>query len=366
MGKSTLFNALTSSQRARAENFPFCTIDPNVGKVWVPEPRLDVLAALAHSKRTVPCQMEFVDIAGLVAGASKGQGLGNKFLSHIRNVSMVLHVVRCFENAEGVEHVAHVEGTVDPLRDMETINTELLLADLESLTAAKEKLGKRTKLDSEDSKRLQLMQRTIDVMDQGQPARSVVISQDEWPIFAAFQLLTSKPMLYCCNVKEEEVATGNDMVERLRQAVAKEEPTDATSSDRVIVVSAKLESELANMESAEDRRAFLEVYGLSESDGGLPKVIRATRQLLKQHQFFTVGEDEARAWNIPQGTSAADAAGVIHTDFAKGFVKAETISYADFVEAGGEKKAKELGKVRYEGPTYQVRDGDIMLFHFRK
>lgn len=365
VGKSTLFNALTSSQRARAENFPFCTIEPNSGMVWVPDPRLDTLAALANSKRILPCQMEFVDIAGLVAGASKGEGLGNKFLAHIRNVSMILQVVRCFEGADGTEQVTHVEGSVDPARDMEIINTELLLADLESLTTARAKLEKRTKLDAEAQKRLDLMHRTIAVLDEGQPARSVLISAEEWPTFHAFQLLTSKPVVYCCNVKEEEAATGNAMVEQVKQAVLKEEP-GVDPNERVLVVSAKLESELANMESVEDRKSFLELYGLSEADAGLPKVIRATRQLLQQHQFFTVGETEARAWNIPKGTTAVDAAATIHTDFAKGFVKAETIAFADFVAAGGEKRAKELGKVRFEGTSYVVQDGDIILFHHRK
>jgi len=276
---------------------------------------------------------------------------------------MILQVVRCFETGDGAEEITHVEGTVDPIRDMEIINTELILADLESLSGAQLKMSKRSKLDTEQQKRLDLIERTISVLDEGRPARSVMLTPEEWPIFHSLQLLTSKPVLYCCNVKEEEAAFGNEMVQMVKETVKKDEP-NADSNEAVLVISAKLEAEVANMESEQDKRTFLELYGLNET--GLPKAIRATRRMLRQEVFFTVGPTETRAWGIPRGTTALDAAATIHTDFAKGFVKAETISYHDYTTLGGEKKAKELGKVRYEGANYVVQDGDVILFHFRK
>jgi GTP-binding protein YchF len=362
VGKSTLFNALTSSQRARAANFPFCTIEPNVGKVWVPDARLNILAAIANSAKITPSQMEFVDIAGLVAGASKGEGLGNKFLSHIREVSAIVQVVRCFDmdGRVGVEEISHVEGSIDPARDIEIINTELLLADIESLDKMKTKIA--DKKGDEVSKRLDLIERTLEVLGRGRAARNVEISEEEWPIFHSFQLLTSKPVLYCCNVKEEEAVSGNQMVEQVKQIARLED--EGPVDDRVVLISAKLEAELSVIEDIQAQKQLLDMYGLSET--GLTKVIRAARKMFQDQVFFTCGPTETRSWKIPVGATASQAAGQIHSDFAKNFIKAETIAYDDYVRYGGEKGAKENGKLRYEGASYIVKDGDVLFFHFRK
>lgn len=352
VGKSTLFNALTQKMVAEASNYPFCTIDPNVGRVGVPDERLDAIAKIAGSAQVIPTQLEFVDIAGLVKGASKGEGLGNQFLSHIREVDAIIHVLRCFED----ENITHVEGTVDPLRDAEIIETELMIADLESLEKripATEKKLKGIK-DQDLSDQLRLMKQALEVLQQGKPARSLDLNAADRQILQNLHLLTSHPALYVCNVSEKEAANGNLLSQKVQDYANKE-------GAETVIISAAIEAEVASLESEEERKEFLESLGLSET--GLTQVIRQGYKLLGLMTFFTVGPKEARAWTVNVGASAPQAAGVIHTDFERGFICAETISYQDFIEYNGEQAAKNAGKMRQEGKTYKVKDGDI--FHFR-
>jgi ribosome-binding ATPase len=351
VGKSTLFNALTATQAAEAANFPFCTKEPNVGRVGVPDPRLDKLALIAKSAKTVPTQLEFVDIAGLIRGASKGEGLGNQFLGNIREVDAIVHVLRCFVD----DDVTHVEGGVDPIRDAEVVNTELMLADLESLERQLSGLQKRGKGGDKDAKaRAELVERAIKVLQDGKPARMVEVSEEEKPLFRQLQLLTAKPVLYVCNVEEASAATGNAMAETVATWA---EGEGAVS----VVISAAIESEVAQLADADEKAEFLAALDLHET--GLNRLIRAGYGLLHLITFFTVGPKEARAWTVHRGASAPEAAGVIHTDFQRGFIRAETIDYDSFTTLGGEQGAKDAGKMRQEGKEYVVQDGDI--FHFR-
>ena len=352
VGKSTLFNALTETAAAQAANFPFCTIEPNVGRVAVPDPRLDKIAAIAGSKAVLPTQLEFVDIAGLVKGASKGEGLGNQFLANIRETDAILHVLRCFEDG----NVTHVEGSVDPIRDAEIIETELMIADMESLQKRLQPLQKKARSgDKELAAQVDMIERVLKVLEEGKPARTVEYSEDEAKTFKMLQLLTSKPLLYVCNVGEDEAADGNDHTKKVQ------EMADAQGAE-VVIISAAMEAEISQLESEEDKREFLEAAGLSEP--GLNRVIKAGYNLLNLLTFFTAGPKEARAWTVKRQAKAPQAAGAIHTDFERGFIKAETIAYNDFVELGGEVKAKEAGKMRQEGKEYVVQDGDVMLFRF--
>ncbi|MDW8369981.1 MAG: redox-regulated ATPase YchF [Geminicoccaceae bacterium] len=351
VGKSTLFNALTATAAAAAANYPFCTIEPNIGRVPVPDPRLEVLARLAKSAKIVPTQLEIRDIAGLVRGASKGEGLGNRFLAAIREVDAILHVLRCFEDAD----ITHVEGAVDPLRDAELVETELLLADIESLERQKEGLVRRVRgRDPEAQAKLAVLEKLLPAMEQGTAARAVPLGAEEKNLAKGFQLLTAKPVLYVCNVEEAAAATGN----RWSEAVA---AMAARQGARTVVISAAIEAELAQLEP-EERKAYLETLGLEEP--GLAKVIREGYRLLGLITFFTVGPKEARAWTVPEGATAVEAAGVIHTDFAKGFICAEVIGYEDYVRLGGEQGAKEAGRMRLEGRDYVIRDGDVCHFRF--
>ncbi|MGE4314114.1 MAG: redox-regulated ATPase YchF [Pseudobdellovibrionaceae bacterium] len=352
VGKSTLFNALTQTAAAQAANFPFCTIEPNVGKVAVPDERLDKIAMIGKSAKIVPTQLEFVDIAGLVKGASKGEGLGNQFLANIRETDAICHVLRCFEDSD----ITHVEGSVDPIRDAETIETELLLADLESLERQIEGQSRKAKSGDKDIKaQLDLMTRIKDALSQGIPARKVDVATDERKAYRMLQLLTSKPILYVCNVSESDAATGNDWTKKVAEMAAKQ-------GSESVVISAAIEAEIAQLDSEDDKKDLLESMGLTEP--GLNKIIRAGFKLLHVQTYFTVGPKEARAWTIPVGAKAPQAAGVIHTDFEKGFIRAETIAYDDFVTHNGEVGAKEAGKMRSEGKEYIVKDGDIILFRF--
>jgi ribosome-binding ATPase len=351
VGKSTLFNALTQTAAAQAANYPFCTIDPNVGDVAVPDERLDALARIASSQQIVPTRLTFVDIAGLVRGASKGEGLGNQFLGNIRECDAIAHVVRCFEDGD----ITHVEGKIDPIADIETIETELMLADLDSCEKRVANLEKKAKGgDKEAKESLDLLQRALRLLTDGQPARLVQRAKEEEKAFEALQLLTAKPVLYVCNVEEASADKGNAFSEKVF-ARAKAENAVA------VVVSAKIESEIAVMEAA-DQKDFLEAVGLSEP--GLNRVIRAGYQLLGLITYFTAGPKEARAWTVTEGTKAPGAAGVIHTDFEKGFIRAETIAYADYVAFKGEAGARDNGKLRLEGKEYVVADGDVMHFRF--
>jgi ribosome-binding ATPase len=351
VGKSTLFNALTQTAAAQAANYPFCTIDPNVGDVAVPDERLQALAAIASSAQVIPTRLTFVDIAGLVRGASKGEGLGNQFLGNIRECDAIAHVVRCFEDGD----ITHVEGKIDPLADIDTIETELMLADLDSLEKRVVNLEKKAKGgDKEAKEQLDLVQRSLKLLQDGRPARLVERAKEEEKAFQGLQLLTSKPVLYVCNVEEASADAGNAFSEKVF-ARAKAENAVA------VVVSAKIESEIAVMPE-EDRKDFLEAVGLSEP--GLNRVIRAGYELLGLITYFTAGPKEARAWTITAGTKAPGAAGVIHTDFEKGFIRAETIAYADYVSFKGEAGARDNGKLRLEGKEYVVADGDVMHFRF--
>ncbi|MBX9925747.1 MAG: redox-regulated ATPase YchF [Hyphomicrobiaceae bacterium] len=351
VGKSTLFNALTQTAQAEAANYPFCTIEPNVGEVGVPDERLDKLAAIAKSAQIIPTRLTFVDIAGLVRGASKGEGLGNKFLSHIREVDAVAYVLRCFED----DDVTHVENRIDPLADAETVETELMLADLESLEKRAAATEKKAKSGDKDAKgQLDLMAKLLAALRDGKPARTVELTDDEKPAVRLLQLLTSKPVLYVCNVEETSAANGNAYSDRVAAFAAAE-------GAQSVVISAKIESEFAGL-APEDRDAFLAEMGLSEP--GLNRLIRAGYRLLDLVTYFTVGPKEARAWTISRGTKAPQAAGVIHTDFEKGFIRSETIAYADYVTLGGEVGAKDGGKMRLEGKEYVVADGDVLHFRF--
>ncbi|QXM25837.1 redox-regulated ATPase YchF [Elioraea tepida] len=350
VGKSTLFNALTATVAAQAANYPFCTIEPNLGRVAVPDRRLETLARLARSARIVPTSLEFVDIAGLVRGASKGEGLGNQFLAHIREVDAIIHVLRCFDDPD----VTHVEGSVDPVRDAETVETELMLADLESLERRLGTLTKRARGgDRESAALLALVERMIAALQEGRPARAA-IGPGEEAVARTLGLMTTKPVLYVCNVEEASAASGNAHSARVAEMAR------AKGAGQV-VVSAAIEAEISQLPEA-DKPAFLEGLGLADS--GLDRVIRAGYALLGLITFFTAGPKEARAWTIVQGTKAPQAAGVIHGDFERGFIAAETISYEDYVAFGGEQGAKEAGRMRIEGKDYVVRDGDVMLFRF--
>jgi GTP-binding protein YchF len=354
VGKSTLFNALTQTAAAQAANYPFCTIEPNVGEIAVPDPRMEKLAALAGSEQIIPTRITFVDIAGLVRGASKGEGLGNKFLATIREVDAIVHVVRCFEDGD----ITHVEGKIDPLADIEIIETELMLADLDSLEKRVDALEKKAKGSGEDAKlakeTLDLINRALKLLREGKPARLVERKPDEEKLFHSLGLLTSAPVLYACNVDEGSAATGNDFSRKVEELAKKEGAV-------AVVISAKIESEIASLPN-EERADYLEAVGLKET--GLDRLVRAGYGLLHLVTYFTVGPKETRAWTITQGTKAPAAAGVIHTDFEQGFIRAETIGYDDYIRTGGEVGAKEAGKMRLEGKEYVVADGDVMHFRF--
>ena len=351
VGKSTLFNALTETAAAQAANYPFCTIEPNVGEIAVPDARLEKLAVLAKSAEIIPTRISFVDIAGLVRGASKGEGLGNQFLANIREVDAIIHVVRCFEDTD----VTHVEGKIDPIADIDTIETELMLADLESLEKRVDALEKKAKGNDKEAKEtLGLVNRGLALLREGKPARLIERKPEEEKLFHSLGLLTSAPVLYACNVEEASAATGNAFSRKV-EARAKEE--GALS----VVISAKIESEIAMLPS-DERADYLAAVGLKET--GLDRLVQAGYALLHLVTYFTAGPKEARAWTITEGTKAPQAAGVIHTDFEKGFIRAETISYDDYIANNGETGAKEAGKMRLEGKDYVVADGDVMHFRF--
>tara|TARA_R110002126_G_scaffold4971_1_gene25948 strand:- start:735 stop:1835 length:1101 start_codon:yes stop_codon:yes gene_type:complete len=352
VGKSTLFNALTATAAAEAANYPFCTVEPNAGRVAVPDDRLQVIAGLAKSEKIVPAQLEFLDIAGLVAGASRGEGLGNQFLGHIREVSAIAHVLRCFEG----EEVTHVAGHVDPLADADVVDTELMLADLQSLERRIDPLVKKARGGDKESKAmLSLVERAKALLEEGKPARTMEVSKDEVPLFQQMQLLTAKPIMYVCNVEEESAATGNALTEKVAARAAAENAA-------CVVVSAAIEAEVAQLDDPDEKSEFLESLGLEKT--GLERVIRAGYELLGLITYFTAGPKESRAWTLPTASKAVDAAGVIHTDFARGFICAETIGYDDYVAYKGEHGAKEAGRMRQEGRDYVVNDGDVILFRF--
>ncbi|MDD3029997.1 MAG: redox-regulated ATPase YchF [Alphaproteobacteria bacterium] len=353
VGKSTLFNALTATAAAQAANYPFCTIEPNVGRVSVPDERLDVLAKLADSAKIVPTQLEFVDIAGLVKGAAQGEGLGNQFLAHIREVDAIIHVLRCFEDGD----ITHVDGSIDPLRDAETVETELMLADLESLEKRIVNTQKKAKTGEKEAKELlAVMEPAIQALRDGRPARTIIpnLSPEQLPLFKQLTLITAKPVLYVANVSEEDAATGNAYTEKVAEKARAE-------NAQTVTIAAAIEAEVAVLESEEEKKEFLETLGLKEP--GLNRVIRAGYDLLHLLTFFTVGPKETRAWTVTKGAKAPQAAGVIHTDFERGFIRAETIAYDDYVACQGEAGAREAGKLRQEGKDYEVQDGDI--FHFK-
>jgi GTP-binding protein YchF len=353
VGKSTLFNALTATAAAQAANYPFCTIEPNVGRVSVPDERLDRLAAIAVSAKIIPTQLEFVDIAGLVRGAARGEGLGNQFLAHIREVDAIIHVLRCFEGGD----ITHVEGSVDPIRDAETVETELMLADLDSLEKRLINTQKKAKQGDKDAaEQLAVIDPVLQVLRDGKPARTLLpgMAADKVEILRQLQLVTAKPVLYVANVGEEDAAKGNALSEKV-MAKAKVEGTEA------VIITAAIESEVAILESAEEKKEFLSSLGLEEP--GLNKIIRAGYRRLGLLTFFTVGPKEARAWTLKTGSFAPQAAGAIHTDFERGFIRAETIAYDDFVSCRGEAGARDAGKLRQEGKDYAVQDGDV--FHFK-
>ncbi|WP_265501666.1 redox-regulated ATPase YchF [Paracoccus beibuensis] len=351
VGKSTLFNALTKTAAAQAANFPFCTIEPNVGEVAVPDRRLDTLAQIAGSKQIIPTRITFVDIAGLVKGASKGEGLGNQFLANIREVDAIAHVLRCFEDGD----VTHVEGRVDPIADAEVIETELMIADMESIERRLANIARKLKGgDKEAVAQERLLKQALAVLEAGQPARTVTVAEDDLKAWNMLQLLTAKPVLFVCNVAEDEAATGNALSAKV------EEMARAQGAGHV-VISARIEEEISQLD-AEEAAMFLGEMGLDEP--GLDRLIRAGYELLGLQTYFTVGPKEARAWTITRGTLAPQAAGVIHGDFEKGFIRSETIAYDDYVAGKGEAGAREAGKLRIEGKTYEVKDGDVLHFLF--
>ena len=351
VGKSTLFNALTKTASAQAANFPFCTIEPNVGDVAVPDARLDRLAAIASSKQIIPTRMTFVDIAGLVKGASKGEGLGNQFLANIREVDAIAHVLRCFED----DDVTHVEGRVDPVADAEVIETELIIADMESLEKRLQNITRKLRGgDKEAAQQERLMKLALDALNEGKPARVVEVDAEDAKQWKMLQLLTAKPVLYVCNVDEGDAAQGNALSERVAQMAA-------AQGNAHVVISARIEEEISQLD-AEEAAEFLGEMGLDEA--GLDRLIKAGYALLELETYFTVGPKEARAWTIRKGTMAPQAAGVIHGDFERGFIRAETIAFDDYVELGGEGPAKEAGKMRAEGKGYVVHDGDVLHFLF--
>lgn len=353
VGKSTLFNAITQAG-AESANYPFCTIDPNIGVVAVPDKRLSVLKDMYNSRKIVQTAIEFCDIAGLVRGASKGEGLGNKFLSNIREVDSIVHVVRCFEDS----NVIHVDGAVDPLRDIETINLELIFSDIEILERRVQKTKKAAKADKSLLKELNIIEDIIKTLEDGKTARTMEFNDDDIPFVNSLNLLTYKPVIYVANVSEDDLAddgNSNEMVQRVREFAASE------GSD-VVVICAQIEAEISELETDEDKLEFLETLGLSQS--GLDKLIRASYHLLGLISFLTAGEQEVRAWTIKNGSKAPEAGGKIHSDIERGFIRAETISYDELVEAGSMAVAKEKGKVRLEGKDYVVKDGDVILFRF--
>jgi GTP-binding protein YchF len=351
VGKSTLFNALTETAAAQAANYPFCTIEPNVGEVAVPDARLQTLATLAKSAEIVPTRLNFVDIAGLVRGASKGEGLGNQFLANIREVDAIAHVVRCFEDGE----VTHVEGRIDPIADIETVETELMLADLDSLERRVDGLSKKAKgADKEAKETLDLVNRALALLRDGKPARLAERKPEEERTFHMLGLITSLPVLYVCNVDEGAAGSGNDYSRKVEQKAAAE-------GAAAVVISAKIEAEIALL-GRDERAEYLETLGLKEA--GLDRLIRAGYALLNLVTFFTAGPKEARAWTVTRGSKAPQAAGVIHSDFERGFIRAETIAYDDYVACGGEAGARDAGKLRLEGKDYVVQDGDVMHFRF--
>ncbi len=351
VGKSTLFNALTKTAAAQAANFPFCTIEPNFGEVSVPDGRLDKLAKIAASQNVIPARMTFVDIAGLVKGASKGEGLGNQFLANIREVDAVAHVLRCFEDSD----VTHVEGRVDPLADSDTIETELMLADIESIEKRLQNLSRKVRGgDKEAVQQERLLQSALKKLEQGMPARSVSVEDEDKKAWQMLQLLTSKPILYVCNVDENSAATGNIHSNKVAEMAS-------SQNSGVVIISAQIEEEISQLE-ADEAQMFLEEMNLSEA--GLDRLIRAGYDLLNLETYFTAGPKESRAWTIKRGTRAPVAAGVIHGDFERGFIRAETISYEDYIAFEGESGAKEAGKMRIEGKAYVVEDGDVMHFLF--
>ena len=350
VGKSTLFNALVENAKAQAAYFPFCTIEPNVGVVAVPDPRLAVLAQISDSAEVVPARVEFVDIAGLVKGASKGEGLGNQFLANIREVDAIVHVVRCFEN----DDIIHVEGSIDPQRDAEVINLELALADLEQIEKRLERVRKQAKRDKEAQAEVDVLDKILPVLEAGKPARLVELEPEEELLIKSMGFLTRKPIIYAANVSEDDLASGNAWVEQVRELAAEE-------NAQVVIISAQVEAEL--LELPPDKRVdFLEALGVEE--GGLKSLIRATYDLLGLRTYFTTGPKETRAWTIVAGMLAPQAAGVIHTDFERGFIRAETIGYDDLVESGSMSAAKDKGLLRSEGKDYTVKEGDVMLFRF--
>ncbi len=351
VGKSTLFNALTKTAAAQAANFPFCTIEPNVGDVAVPDPRLDKLAAIAGSKQIIPTRMTFVDIAGLVKGASKGEGLGNQFLANIREVDAIAHVLRCFEDGD----VTHVEGRVDPVADAETIETELMIADMESIEKRLQNLSRKIRGGEKEAvQQDRLLRAALAALENGQPARTVAVADEDAKAWKALQLLTTKKILYVCNVDEASAATGNEHSAKVAEMAA-------AQGAGAVVISAQIEEEISQLEP-EEAEMFLSEMGLDEA--GLDRLIRAGYDLLRLETYFTVGPKEARAWTIRKGTAAPQAAGVIHGDFERGFIRAETIAYDDYIAGNGETGAKEAGKMRVEGKTYIVQDGDVMHFLF--
>ncbi|MEB3210347.1 MAG: redox-regulated ATPase YchF [Leptolyngbyaceae bacterium] len=350
VGKSTLFNAVVANAKATAANFPFCTIEPNVGVVAVPDSRLNVLSDISSSEQIVPARMEFVDIAGLVKGASQGEGLGNQFLANIREVDAIVHVVRCFED----DDIIHVSGSIDPVRDIEVINLELALADLAQIERRVERVRKQAKSSKEAQAELAVLEKFIPVLNEGQSARQVELNEDEELLIKQLGLLTRKPIIYATNVSEDDLATGNEWVEKVREVAAQEDA-------EVVIISAQVESELIELPE-EERADFLESLGVEE--GGLKTLIRATYSLLGLQTYFTTGPKETRAWTIRKGMVAPQAAGVIHTDFERGFIRAETVGYDDLVTNGSMNAAKEKGLVRSEGKDYVVKEGDVMLFRF--
>ncbi len=350
VGKSTLFNALVANAKAEAANFPFCTIEPNVGVVSVPDERLEVLAKISNSEKIVPTRIEFVDIAGLVKGASRGEGLGNQFLANIREVDAIVHVVRCFDN----DDIIHVSGSVDPARDIEVINLELALADLGQVEKRVERLRKQAKNSKEAAEELVILEKILICLNDGISARKVDLSKEEEELIKNLGLLSRKPIIYAANVSEDDLATGNDWVESVRQIAQQEQA-------KVVIVSAQVESELVEL-SEEERKDFLGSLGVEE--GGLKSLIKATYELLGLRTYLTTGPQETRAWTIISGMKAPQAAGVIHSDFERGFIRAETVSYQDLVNSGTMSAAKEKGLVRSEGKEYIVQEGDVLLFRF--
>ncbi|ANV87574.1 redox-regulated ATPase YchF [Picosynechococcus sp. PCC 7117] len=351
VGKSTLFNALCENAKADAANFPFCTIEPNVGVVAVPDGRLDVLADISKSAKIVPTRIEFVDIAGLVKGASQGEGLGNQFLANIREVDAIVHVVRCFDD----DDIIHVSGSVDPIRDIEVISLELILADLAQVEKRLDRARKQAKSRAKEALlEVAVLEKILPVLEDGRPAREVELDEEEELAIKALGLLTRKPVIYATNVSEEDLADGNAWVEQVRELAQGE-------NAQVVVVSAQVEAELVELDAAE-KKDFLESLGVEE--GGLQSLIRATYELLGLRTYFTTGPEETRAWTIHVGMKAPQAAGVIHTDFERGFIRAETVAYQDLVDCGAMPAAKEKGLVRAEGKEYLVQEGDVMLFRF--